>query len=77
MLIMETASISYAAISFIVIIGCIGTCMLSKCCCDECCLLTHENTEHSQTLPPYDNTDTSSTTNIQPPPYKFESSNKL
>ena len=85
MAIMETASISYAAISFIVIVGCIGTCMLSKCCTLRTVntvrtvmpFYTHENTEHSQTLPPYDNADTNSNINIQPPPYNFEASNKL
>lgn len=82
---MDTVPLSYAAISFIVIIGCIGTCILSKCCTLRTVrtvrtvmpFYTRENTESSQTPPPYDNTATSSTINIQPPPYKFESSNNL
>lgn len=74
---METVSLSYVAMTVLIIIGCIGTCIMSK--CDICIPLRRrymqENVVNYQTPPPYDNTDTNSNINIQPPPYKFESSN--
>ncbi len=71
---MDSVPLSYAAISFIMIIGCIGTCMLSKCFTFKTIIPSsmRENTVSSQTPPPYYNTATH--INIQPPPYKFETS---
>ena len=71
---MDYLPISYIAISFLLLVGCIGTCAIKCISLRNAQNDTHEYTIFPQMQPPppqYENNNNNN--NTPPPPYKFES----
>ena len=72
---MDYLPISYIAISFLLLVGCIGTCAIKCIALRNTKNDTHEYTIFPQMHPPqYEiNNNNNNNNNLPPPPYKLES----